>query len=248
MNSEKLVAHRGLPNKYPENTLAGYEAAIEAGAKFVETDVQLTQDQVPVLFHDKNFSRLCNAEGEIHSHTLAELKDYSAMDFDQFGYKFSGTPIPTLADFVELLQQHPNVKAFIEIKRISIKHFSIAQVVAPVLRALKPVTQQCIVISYSIPVLQAVRNYGFPAIGAVSNHWRDRKNEIVSSLRPEYFFCDIDNLPKRGKLNLPDKKLVIFSADDITTANDLIKRGADFVETNTIDDMISGMKNSEQNL
>lgn len=248
MTSPKLVAHRGLPKKYPENTLIGYEAAITAGAKYLETDIQLTQDEVPVLFHDKNLRRLCNAEGAIQLHTLSELAEFYAMDFDQFGYKFSQTPIPILDDFVNLLQQHPDVKAFIEIKRISIKHFSIAQVVAPILRALKPVTRQCIIISYSIPVLQAVKNYGYPTIGAVTDHWRERNNAKINDLNPEYLFCNIDNLPKWGKISLPNRKLVIFSADDIATANTLTKRGANFIETNTIDDMLREMNNSAKNI
>lgn len=247
MTMPKLIAHRGLPEKYPENTLVGHEAAIAAGATYLETDVQLTQDQVPVLFHDKNLKRLSNAEGAIHMHTLAELENFYAMDFEQFGYKFSQTPIPTLDSFVELLQQHPDVKAFIEIKRISIKHFGLAQVVAPILRALRPVTKQCIVISYSIPVLQAVRNYGYPTIGAVTDHWRDRTNTKINDLQPEYLFCDINNLPKWGKIKLPNRKLVIFSTNDVTTAQALTKRGADFIETNTVDDMLEEMKKSANN-
>lgn len=246
MFSTKLVAHRGLPGKYPENTLIGYKAAIAAGAKYLETDIQLTKDQTPVLFHDKNLRSLCNADGEIHSHTLSELADFYAMDFDRFGYKFSQTPIPTLDDFVKLLQQHPDVKAFIEIKRISVKQFGVAQVVAPILRALRPVTNQCIIISYSTPVLQAVRTYGYPKIGVVTNHWQKRNKASISDLQPDFLFCNIESLPRWGKLNLPDKKLVIFSADDIATANTLINRGVDFVETNTIDDMLRGMNNSEK--
>ncbi len=245
MSKPCLIAHRGLPNKYPENTLIGYKAAIAAGAKYLETDIQLTSDQIPVLFHDRDFKRLCNTEGAIHMRTLAELENVQAMDFDQFGYKFAQTPIPTLDDFVKLLEQHPDVKAFIEIKRISIHHFGITPVVAAILRSLRPVTNQCIIISYSIPVLLAVRNYGFPAIGGVTNKWSARNNAKLTELKPDFLFCGIDSLPRWGKLSLPDKKLVIFSADDVTTADKLIKRGVDFIETNTIDDMLMEMKQSQ---
>lgn len=244
MIKPKLIAHRGLPLKYPENTLIGYEAAIAAGAKYLETDIQLTSDQIPVLFHDRDLKRLCNADGAIHMHTLAELKDVHAMDFSQFGYKFSQTPIPTLDEFVSFLQQHPDVKAFIEIKRISIHHFGIAPVVAAILRSLRPVIRQCIIISYSIPALLAVRKYGFPLIGGVTNNWRLRNNSRLAELKPDYLFCSIEKLPRWGKLNLPGRKLVIFSADDTETANKLIARGVNLIETNTIDDMLEGMNQS----
>ena len=49
-----LVAHRGQPQSYPENSLAGFEHALQAGASYVETDVQITSDGVPVLSHDAN--------------------------------------------------------------------------------------------------------------------------------------------------------------------------------------------------
>lgn len=237
-----LIAHRGLPKKYPENTLIGYETAIAAGAEYLETDIQLTSDLKPVLFHDRDLKRLCNAEGTIHMRTLAELEDVRAMDFNQFGYKFARTPIPTLDDFVKLLIKHPGVKAFIEIKRISVHHFGITPVITAILRSLRPVSRQCIIISYSIPALLAVKNFGFPVIGGVTNKWSARNNDKLEELDPDFLFCDIKSLPRWGKLTLPGKKLVIFSADDMNTANKLIKRGVNFIETNTIDDMLTEMK------
>ena len=53
----QLVAHRGYSSQYPENTLLAIEQAFIAGACFVECDVQLTQDGVPVLLHDVTQSR-----------------------------------------------------------------------------------------------------------------------------------------------------------------------------------------------
>ena len=242
MSKPCLIAHRGLPKKYPENTLVGYEAAIAAGAGYLETDIQLTSDQIPVLFHDRDLKRLCNTDGAIHMRTLAELENIYAMDFNQFGYKFAKNPVATLDEFVELLLKHPHVKAFIEIKRTSIHHFGIAPVVAAILRSLRPVTRQCIIISYSVPVLLAVKNYGYPAIGGVTNKWSTRNNAKIADLKPDFLFCGINSLPRWGKLNLPDKKLVIFSTDEVSTANKLSSRGVEFIETDTIDDMLREMK------
>src|SRR4029453_8944108 len=45
-------AHRGASPPHPENTLASFEAALEAGADVVELDVRLTADRVPVVLHD----------------------------------------------------------------------------------------------------------------------------------------------------------------------------------------------------
>lgn len=46
-----IVAHRGYALKHPENTLEAFQAAVDAGARWVEVDVQI-HDGAPVLAHD----------------------------------------------------------------------------------------------------------------------------------------------------------------------------------------------------
>lgn len=47
-----LYAHRGEHADYPENTFEAFDAAVRAGAQGVETDVRLSGDGIPILFHD----------------------------------------------------------------------------------------------------------------------------------------------------------------------------------------------------
>src|ERR1043166_3498370 len=55
-----LQGHRGARGLKPENTLPSFEVAFDSGVSTVETDVHLTRDGVPVLFHDGTVSeRLC---------------------------------------------------------------------------------------------------------------------------------------------------------------------------------------------
>src|SRR5438132_4195047 len=48
----ELQGHRGARGLKPENTLPSFEAAFDAGVSSVETDVRLSADGMPVLFHD----------------------------------------------------------------------------------------------------------------------------------------------------------------------------------------------------
>jgi glycerophosphoryl diester phosphodiesterase len=48
------IAHRGLHAACPENTLEAFALAAAAGADGIETDVRLSRDGLPVLFHDRN--------------------------------------------------------------------------------------------------------------------------------------------------------------------------------------------------
>jgi glycerophosphoryl diester phosphodiesterase len=51
-----IIAHRGLSGEWPEHTLAGYQAAIEAGADYIEPDLVLTKDNVLVARHENEIS------------------------------------------------------------------------------------------------------------------------------------------------------------------------------------------------
>jgi glycerophosphoryl diester phosphodiesterase len=48
-----VLAHRGVHDVHPTNTLAAFAAAVAAGADGIETDVRLSRDGEAVLFHDR---------------------------------------------------------------------------------------------------------------------------------------------------------------------------------------------------
>src|SRR5260370_31045039 len=68
-----LQGHRGARGLKPENTLPSFEVAFDLGVTSVETDVYLTADGVPVLFHDPVIS-----DRLISSLTLAQIRGYRA--------------------------------------------------------------------------------------------------------------------------------------------------------------------------
>jgi glycerophosphoryl diester phosphodiesterase len=69
-----LHAHRGVVSKAPENTLAAVRAAIAEGADYVETDVQLSKDDVLVVVHDSDFSRLAGIARKVWELTYDEIR------------------------------------------------------------------------------------------------------------------------------------------------------------------------------
>lgn len=108
-----IVAHRGAAALAPENTLAAFRIAIEQGAEFVEADVQLTADGVPVLMHDPKVDRTTNGHGPLAAHSFEQLRALDAGGW--FSPEFAGEPVPTFAEFVELLDPAPT-RAFVELK------------------------------------------------------------------------------------------------------------------------------------
>lgn len=242
MRIPELVAHRGYPLHYPENTLIGIEAALRTGARFIEVDVQLTADKVPVLFHDRNLDRLCRAPGMIHEFTREQLRAFSVLEFDRFGYKFAQNPITTLAELGSLLAQHPDVTAFVEIKRIAVEHFGVATVLECILHALAPVVPQCVLISYNMPVLLAARQQGHGRVGAILEKWHHHRNGDVQAIHPDYLFCDAADLPRFGDLGDLGTQVVVYEITDPDIALKLARRGVGYIETFAIGEMLSAFE------
>ena len=97
----EIWAHRGASARQPENTVAAFAAAMEAGADGVELDVQLTSDGVPVVIHDETVDRTHDGTGGVSTFTLAQLQKLRSL------LKPKGDPmvtrIPTLAEVLDLL-------------------------------------------------------------------------------------------------------------------------------------------------
>ncbi|UOQ42632.1 glycerophosphodiester phosphodiesterase [Halobacillus salinarum] len=107
MTKTFIYAHRGASKLAPENTMAAFELAREAYADGIETDVQLTKDNIPVLIHDENLRRTTNGTGFVQDYTYSELRLLDAGSW--FSPKFSDSSIVTLEDFLCWFQPQPMV-------------------------------------------------------------------------------------------------------------------------------------------
>lgn len=240
MQVPELVAHRGYPARFPENTLPGIEAALRAGARWLEVDVQLSADQVPVLFHDDDLARVCGVDGAVHERSFARLRTLRASEYDRFGYRYADVRIAALAELVELLARYPEATAFIEIKDPPLAHFGIPTVLDRVLDEIQPVAGRCPVIAYSQALLATTRARGWPALGIVLERWRDRRVDAVQALNPDYLFCNVRKLPRWGRLHMEsDAQLVVYDIVAPATAIRLAARGVRFIETFAIGEMLA---------
>ncbi len=73
-----IVAHRGLSAVAPENTMAAFRLAHEAGCDMIEFDIHLTKDDELVVVHDDTLDRTTSGTGFVRDHTLAEIQMLSA--------------------------------------------------------------------------------------------------------------------------------------------------------------------------
>lgn len=96
-----IIGHRGAKANAPENTLAGLRRAHEEGARWVEFDVKLTADGVPILMHDETLDRTTDGRGPVRARTIDEIRRLDAGAW--FGKVFRGERVPTLVEALDLL-------------------------------------------------------------------------------------------------------------------------------------------------
>jgi len=111
------IAHRGASGHAPENTMAAFRRAVELGASFVETDLQITRDAQIVAIHDLTVDRTTSGKGQVHLLTLDQIRslDAGAWFGDHGAGKFTGERVPTLKEVLDFAKEH-DIIFYLEIK------------------------------------------------------------------------------------------------------------------------------------
>lgn len=90
----KWISHRGLCQNADENTLASFQAGVQAGFHYLETDLRATKDGHIVLSHDQTLNRTGGVDIDVSNSTREELsklrlkKGSPLLFFDEFYSKF----------------------------------------------------------------------------------------------------------------------------------------------------------------
>ncbi len=145
-----IIAHRGFSSRYPENTLASVNAALQLGVDFVEIDVQETGDGELIVFHDYRLNRICRARGRVRHKTLAEIQQLNPQ-------------VPTLRGVLAACRGRARV--LIEIKRADPR--KVAELITKLC-----MEQEVVVFSLSVPRMKrfAAAAPGVPRFGLIARN------------------------------------------------------------------------------
>lgn len=110
-----VAGHRGDRAHFPENTIPALQGVLDSDFDFVETDIRLSLDGVPVLMHDIDVDRTSNGSGLVSELTLEQLKSLDAGSW--YSPDFAQLQIPTLDEFLAIFQNSKK-KAMLELKDI----------------------------------------------------------------------------------------------------------------------------------
>lgn len=129
------MGHRGAAGLAPENTLAGFRKAAGCGVSWVELDVHLTGDGVPVLSHDDDLQRVGGVGMRVTRMTAA---DVGQVDVGRhFAGSFAGETIPTLESALSVIGGL-GLGVNIEIKRQPASRPAVVEAVGAAVRAAWP--------------------------------------------------------------------------------------------------------------
>ncbi|MDU5232159.1 glycerophosphoryl diester phosphodiesterase [Actinomyces sp.] len=192
-----IFAHRGASAIAPENTMAAFKKAVEAGATWIETDVDVLKDGTPILIHDSSLDRTTNRSGSYYDLTVSDLDDIDAGSW--FSPEFAGERIPTLAQLVAFMNE-TGLNANIEIKSNEAGAQMSLQLVDAILKELEALDGPQVIISSFNHVLLKIFKDKAPqcSVGALfvaENLWDDWKS-ILELVGADYIHPDDSTLTR----------------------------------------------------
>lgn len=125
-----VMAHRGARDSAPENTMAAFRAALDAGADAIELDVKRCATGEVVVIHDATVDRTTDGSGRVADLTLYDLRALDAGSW--FAPAFAGEPIPLLSEVLDWA--HDRIRLNIEIKDDGLQRPGLEQEIAAMLQ------------------------------------------------------------------------------------------------------------------
>jgi len=168
MHQPLIIAHRGASASAPENTMASIYAAVKAKVDYIEVDIRLSKEGIPVLCHDSHVEKIVKngVRTPIAALTLDAIKQFDAGSW--FDEKYRGERIPTLEEALNVDTQ--GIGWMLEIKKS-------VQPAAVIVKAVMDVLHKCskcsrslgpiVIGSFALDILAELKNQagGLPIIG-----------------------------------------------------------------------------------
>lgn len=218
--------------RFPENSLEGMRAALEAGARFVEFDVQLTADGHVMAAHDEALDRVSGSPGMITAMRREDLNDVHLKWPETGAGRTEVVNLPELRQMLKLVEAFPGVTVFVELKTESARRFGRARVVDAVMGEIRKTAATCVLISFDRRMVRMARQRGAKSIGWVVRPWNLWTRLQATRLQPDWLFVNYRRVPARRDPWWPGAwRWAAYTINSLETAKEVHGRGADLVET-----------------
>jgi glycerophosphoryl diester phosphodiesterase len=224
----KVIGHRGAMAYAPENTLPSFREARRRGASWVEIDVKLTADGVPIVMHDASLKRTTGIDRLVAETRRSELP----------------ADVPTfeeaIACFAEL-----GLGCNVEIKPCEGREVETARVTVATLRRCWPASLPAPLLSSFKPASLVAARDAAPEfarailLGEIERNWRARAEEVgavgVNADGRKLTAVAAVEIRKAGFA------LSVYTVNDGDVARALVGMGADCVITDAPDVILAAL-------
>lgn len=234
-----LVAHRGYMHRYPENSSRSLIAALEAGAKYIEFDIQMNADHEFVVLHDANFERTAGVKQSVFSIGTDACRAMSVHQAECFEQRYFPTPVSMLEDILVLIRQYPGAVALVEIKEESIEHWGLDQVMIKLLWQLVPYQDCCLLISFSDAAVEYALQHSNLRTGWVFEEYTSVQRMRAAQLKPDFLMTDYEVLTAGEAPWEEFKRWMLYDVMDKDIAQAYRDAGVELIETADIEGMLA---------
>jgi glycerophosphoryl diester phosphodiesterase len=227
----RVIGHRGVAAHAPENTLASFAEAARMGVNWIELDVQLSSDGVPVVFHDDRLERTTDGCGRLVDLPVSVLSRLDAGRW--FGPQFAGQGIPLFTDVLDLLVED-GLGLCLEVKADEVLGDRTARVALDFLKKRWPKTAPLpLLSSFAVSAMEAMAEVApkdWPRgwlVEEVPENWQD----VVGRLGCRSLHVDHGRLSERmaGRVKEAGLALLAYTVNDRARAERLWGWGVDSV-------------------
>ena len=229
MPSPIIVGHRGVPNKFPENSLAGFRYAATNNLPAIELDVQFSKDHVPVVFHDEVLDRVTNNSGSIADYNFLELANISAHEPNRFADQFFPSPIFSLRQFCEALNGYTG-EVFIEIKAERLEFIGYRAAVENVIKATRVANFAIVFISFDEACVAEFKRRGL-RVGWVLSRYDENARKIVMHEQFDFVICDKTKIKNPSRLWITAAEWFIYDITECEEARQWQQAGVRYIES-----------------
>lgn len=220
-----VIAHRGDATHCLENSLNAFQAAINLGLSHIELDIQLSVDGYPIVIHDESLLRTHGISLNVTTTTYRNLQELGL-----FAYEFLPEPLLLLSTFSEWLNRNPQVVAFVELKRESIRRHGRISFLNAIDAILASQKHRIVLISYDLKILELAQFQGWET-GYVVRHMEPRDYAEITKLNPLWLFANYRELLHHETFWMGPWHWASFEISNLSVAKLLTDLGVEGLET-----------------
>lgn len=237
-----VIAHRGASAMAPENTMAAFRLALEQGATWIETDVKLTHDGVPILMHDDTLDRTTNGKGSVADQDWAKIQPLDAGAW--FDSSFKGEHVPQLGELLRFALDN-NLRVNLEIKPCPGRTRSTTMVTLIETSKIWPADHPPpLISSFDIEALTiAAQLHPEWPRGLLLDKWHDNWAELIAKTQASLLHMSARALtPSRlQQLRASSLPVITYTLNDPRRVHDLLQAGVAAVFCDNPGDIIASL-------